>query len=165
MENQVITPSQNNQTLPQPPPAPSPAPQSPISPPPAPVADWNTDPPSKFGSMGRLSLLLSSVAVGIFILLIFVTSLVDSLSKAYIWFFVILALGVAGLALGLISEKKKEKISLVGLLGIILSVIVCINCLVVGSYYIKLQMALNDFKDSFNSAPPSQDFNSDYLSQ
>jgi uncharacterized membrane protein len=117
-----------------------------------------------------LSLAFGVLAVGIFILLIFASSLIDSLTKAYIWFFIILALGVSGLVMGIISEKGRERISLTGLLGIILSVMVCVTCLIVGSYYIKIEMALNDFQSSLNSSssattPSStQDFNFDYTS-
>lgn len=162
MEQQIIRPEQNTQTT-VPPPAPEPVP-SPVPPAPAPnpfpPKDNNFIPPPVYdgglasavnGSSGKLSLLLSSLAVGIFILLIFVTGLVDSLAKAYAWFFIILALGVAGLVFGLRSEKGKDKMDLLGLVGIILSIIVCINCLIIGSYYIKLQIELNKFKSQTNS--------------
>ncbi|HEX5455893.1 MAG TPA: hypothetical protein VFW77_00835 [Candidatus Saccharimonadales bacterium] len=156
MENQVITPTQNNPASVSPEPTPPVSPPTPLNPPISP--DISMSPGS--GKSGWLSLAFSALAVGIFILLVFVTGLVNSLTKAYVWFFVILALGVAGLVVGLISEKNRERISLTGLLGIILSVIVCVNCLVVGSYYIKLQMELNKFNSTFNNSNSSQ--NSDY---
>lgn len=164
MENdqQVFKPNQNNiNAAPSPaaseqPARPSPQPQvpSPVTTPYNPSQSWSPTSSSsnKSGAYGRLSLLLSSSAVGIFILLIFVNSLVDSLTKTYIWFFVILALGVAGLALGLLSEKNKEKISLLGLVGIVVSVIVLINCLTIGSYYIKIQVEINKYQSQFNSS-------------
>lgn len=171
MENQVITPTQNNPvpsgpepTPPVIPPTQPNPPESPVNPPIPPVNDFKPGPDIGMSSgskkFGGLSLILSALAVGIFILLIFVSSLIDSLTKAYIWFFVILALGLAGLATGLLSEKGREKLSLTGLLGIILSVIVCVDCLVVGSYYLKIQMELNKFKSQFNS--PSSSQNLDY---
>ncbi len=166
MENQTITPSQNSQTQPAPQPSLSNTPpELPANPIPAPVADWSTGSQPSNGNFGRLSLLFSSLAVGIFILLIFATGLVDSLSKAYIWFFIILALGIAGLVLGLISEKGKDKINLLGLVGIVVSIIVCINCLIIGSYYIKLQMTLNSFKSQYNTSSSSGALESTYSTQ
>ena len=157
MENQVVTPNQNNLSPPSPlTPASQPTPPTPTTPDPSnnpgsgsPI-NFNSDSPNSVGMSGKLSLLLSSLAVGIFILLIF-TGLVNSPSKAYAWLFVILALGIAGLIFGLLSEKGKDKINLLGLVGIILSVIVCINCLIIGSYYIKLQIELNKFKTQTNT--------------
>ncbi|HEX5797467.1 MAG TPA: hypothetical protein VFX86_03685 [Candidatus Saccharimonadales bacterium] len=168
MENQVITPTQNDNqnqapqpNLPGPDPQPSLGP-TPIKPDPVPPTNWGANEPRSGGAFGRLSLLLSSSAVGIFILLIFVTGLVDSLSKAYIWFFIILALGVTGLVLGLLSEKGKDRINLGGLVGIILSVIVCVNCLTIGSFYIKTQIELNKFKADFENTDFSNDLEFNY---
>lgn len=171
MENKIITPIQNNPIPPSPEPSPPVTPPIPPNPPEPPVItpippsqDIKPGPNINFssssGKSGSLSLILSALAVGIFILLVFVTGLIDSLTKAYIWFFVILALGVAGLITGLTSEKGRDRLSLTGLLGIILSVIVCVNCLVVGSYYIKIQIELNKFKTKFDT--PSSSQNLDY---
>lgn len=159
MDNQVVAPNQNNNQVGQPsnPGLPAQGPSNPGSTTPVPVAgltgtSFGSNDPAPKSKLGMLSLLISSSAIGIFILLVFVTNLVDSLTKAYLWFFAILVMGILGLALGLLSERGKPRINLLGLVGIILSVIVCVNCLTIGSFYIKTQIELNKVKTQFENA-------------
>ncbi len=103
---------------------------------------------SKFG---LISLILSCSAIVLLLLLIFIPGMVKSLTATYVWFFVFVALGVSSLTLGILSEKGKDKFSLVGLIGLIVSVIVSINVVIIGAYFIKVQIELNKFKNDFNN--------------
>lgn len=60
-------------------------------------------------------------------------------------------LSVAGLVLRILLQKKSNSVVLQGLLAIVVSIVMLILCLVIGSYYIKLQITLNAYKNKYNS--------------
>lgn len=105
----------------------------------------------KTGSHGILALILSGLAVVIIPLLIFAPSLLKSMTMAVVWLLIITVLSVAGLVLGLLSQKKSESVVLMSVVAIMVSTVMLILCLVIGSYYIKLQITLNAYKNKYNS--------------
>lgn len=107
---------------------------------------------------------LASVGAGLLVLILVIIlifaggGLVSSMTKLYIWFGVFLALGVAGLVSGILSAKNSLKISIPALIGIILSVMVCINCILIGAYYIKANMVLNSIQEQYESSSSSTSY-------
>jgi hypothetical protein len=174
MDIQPTTPSLNPQpdnSGPAAPPEPM-APAQPLAPSPSPMPAHDPTPslssvPVDSSSLskpsskaGRLSLMLSLIAVGVFITLIFLPGLVSSETMLYVWFAIIAGLGTTSFVLGLKALRSQEKVQPLTLAGFILAIIICFNCLIGGAYYIKFRMLLNDFTSAFGSSD-SSDFDFD----
>lgn len=101
---------------------------------------------STAGSHSFLALCLGGASAFIIPLLIFSPSFADSLTKATIWLVLATLLSLAGLGLGYLSQKASETVDLKALMAIIVSTVMAVFCLIIGSYYIKLQMTINSYK-------------------
>ncbi len=89
----------------------------------------------------------------LFIVLIFVgESFFDSAAKIYLWLAAFGILGLAALTLGLFSQRGKNKLSLTGLVGTIISVLIIIICLIIGAYYIKIRATINSLSSDSTSS-------------
>lgn len=134
-----------------------PTPASPTSPSQPKVDKWDsisTSDPSG-NKFNLISLILAALAVISCLVLIFVPSLVGSITLAYVWFFVIFGLGAAALVLGLLHQKSIERVHLGSLVGIILGTIICLNALFVGAYYIKYVKPFVDAASSISTGSES----------
>lgn len=116
-------------------------------------ANYNSPftPYASTNSYGLIALGLGGAAVAIIPLLIFVPSLLNSMSMVTVWLAVVTALATVGLFLGLKSQKNTQQVDTLGLLAIILATVMLVLCITMGSYYIKIQLTLNSFKSKYKS--------------
>lgn len=115
-------------------------------------ATANTKPSKSGGMYGRLSLIFGLLGVATAVLLILEPGLISSLSMAYVWFAGIFAAGIIGFIMGLKALKGQAVIDRSALVGLIVSIIVGLNCLIIGTYYIKFTSALRQFETQFNTS-------------
>lgn len=106
---------------------------------------------SRHGSLGLVSLGLGAAAVGVLPLLIFVPSLVKSVSLLAVWLVVITLFSIGGVLTGVKSHNATDETSNPALIGMMVSLVMLVLCIVLGSYYIKVQLTLNAYKNKYNS--------------
>jgi VIT1/CCC1 family predicted Fe2+/Mn2+ transporter len=103
---------------------------------------------SKHTLFGILSVAVSLLASVLFIMLIFHISLLSTSSKIYTWIGIFLILGMTGLLLAALSMKRRSTVNIFGLIGLILSLVICFQCLVVGLVYIKIKTEIHSLTTS-----------------
>lgn len=123
--------------------------------------NWNNPVPAQSASskLGLFSLFAGLLAVILTLGMIIIGSPLSSTTTIYVSFAVYFALSIAGLVLGILSEKSRNRISITGLLGIILAVIVCFSCLTAGAFYVKFQMTMNALESSYEVNESKYDYN------
>lgn len=100
---------------------------------------------------GLFSLIAGVLAVAIIPLLIFIPKLVSSETMVYTWTTGVAVLGIAGLGFGRKSMDNKGSADFKSLVGIILSLLMVVTCLLVAAYYIKLRMYLSSYENDYSS--------------
>ncbi len=119
-------------------------------------------PASSFGSRsssgGSYPLILAGTSVLLFPTLIFAPGLIDSMGAAAAWIVFALVLSGASIFLAVKQQKKSADVNTSAIVAIALASVMFVTSIILGSYYIKLQMTLNAFKNSVNN------YNSTYKS-
>jgi hypothetical protein len=123
---------------------------------PRPLPPARTTPSAEFSVSSRtfvgfLSLLVGLIASGLFVLLIFHTSLIATTQKVYTWIAIVLALGITSVLLAIISMQRRASINPMGLLGLIISIVLCFQCIIVGIAYIKIKAEITTFTDNITN--------------
>ncbi len=187
--NTSPTPSPGPTPMPSPitQPAPTPAPMPPSQPvaqpmspgmdstpqpAPTPMMSFNTattklekspwdEPKDNKSLFGWIAFGLAALSLVVVVLLIFVTSLVKSEALVVTWLIVLAALAGGSLFLGFKSRNDQGQLRAKSLIAVIVSMIVGVNVLIVGSYYIKFQIELKKIEKKYQSFS-TDDYNSTY---
>jgi hypothetical protein len=107
--------------------------------------------PNRKNFTDKLALALGCVSVAVIPLLIFVPSLIKSMTMVTIWLVIVSALSIGGVVFGMRSFKSSDQIQPFSILGLVMSTVMLVFCLIVGSYYLKLQITINSYKNKYKS--------------
>ncbi len=109
-------------------------------------------PTPQFGSRssggGSYPLILAGTSVLLFPTLIFAPGLIDSMGAAAAWIIFALVLSGASIFLAVRQQKKSADVNTSAIVAIALASVMFVTSIILGSYYIKLQMTLNAYKSS-----------------
>ncbi len=103
---------------------------------------------------GLFSLIGGASSIAIILIIIFagnILSFSDGQTAFILQLLLVSSLSLAGIVFGYINQQDKNKSNGMGALGLALASVVFVLCLIVGSYYLKLTMALNSYKNDYKS--------------
>ena len=109
-------------------------------------------------SGGSYPLILAGTSVLLFPTLIFAPGLIDSMGAAAAWIVFALVLSGSSIFLAVRQQKKSADVNTSAIVAIALASVMFVTSIILGSYYIKLQMTLNSYKSAL------ENYNSTYNS-